>query len=55
MTYAEKRVSAEQMVRPFVIKVNQYEAIKLSDALSLLGEELFADILTDKPLQGSGM
>ena len=42
------RAEAEAMVAPKIFQVKQYRAVGCEDALSLLGDDLFACLLDDR-------
>ena len=51
--YKKKRAEAEAKVRPFVVKINQYEGVKWEDCQDLLSVEGFSKLIDD-PIRGLG-
>ncbi|MCK9459495.1 MAG: hypothetical protein M0R80_07645 [Proteobacteria bacterium] len=51
--YKKKRAEATAKVLPFVIRVNQYQAVKHGDCQDLLSVEGFLKLIDD-PIRGLG-
>ena len=51
--YKNKREEATTKVRPFVVKINQYEGVKHGDCQDLLSVDGFIQLIDD-PIRGLG-